>query len=278
MFIVSKGTPLLGKTWIRHLKINLLQLDRNYLPECESQKYIHSLKTSNDDINYILEKFEDIFEPKVGCIPNFTCSLKLREKIKPVFLKAREVPFALRNKVDNELSTLEAQDIISKIDCFDWGSSLVVISKPDGSVRLCVDYKIAVNPQLKGAHYPIPRIDDILSNLRNAKFFCTLDLFKAYLHVLVDDESKNIQTISTHRGTYRMNRLSFGIKTVPSEFHRILDQILSGLEGDTTYFDDIVVHGQTYIECKQCLISCMIRLRKYDLHLNRKKCQFFEQK
>lgn len=118
---------------------------------------------------------------------------------------------------------------------------MVVIPKPDGSVRLCVDYKIAVNPQLKGAHYPIPRIDDILRSLRNAKFFCTLDLFKAYFHVLVDDESRNIQTTSTHRGTYKMNQLSFGIKTAPSEFHRILDQILNDLEGITTYFDDIVV-------------------------------------
>lgn len=277
MFIVPKGTPLLGRNWIRQLKINLLELDGTDYSKDVRPESICCLNTYDSDIDDILEKFKDIFEPKVGCIPNFTCSLKQRKEAKPVFLKARDVPFALRNKVNSELDTLEAQGIITKIDCVDWGSPLVVIPKPDGSVRLCVDYKIAVNPQLKDAHYPIPKIEDILSSLCNAKFFCTLDLFKAYLHVLVDDESKVIQTISTHRGTYKMNRLSFGIKTAPSEFHRILDQILNGLEGVATYFDDIVIAGQTFTECKQRLISCMERLRKYDLHLNRKKCHFFKQ-
>lgn len=75
-----------------------------------------------------------------------------------------------------------------------------------------------------------------------------------------------------------MNRLSFGIKTALNEFQRILDQILNNLEGVTTYFDDIVVFGQTYAECEQRLISCMGRLRTYNLYLNRKKCRFFEQK
>ncbi|XP_018401810.1 PREDICTED: uncharacterized protein K02A2.6-like [Cyphomyrmex costatus] len=278
MFIVESGTPLFGRTWIRHLRINLLDLDKTHIPESMCSESINCLNTHKDDVIKILQQFNDIFEPEVGCIPNFTCSLKLREEAKPVFLKARDVPFALRDKVDTELDTLEAQGIISKIDCVDWGSPLVVIPKPDGSVRLCVDYKIAVNPQLKGAHYPIPRIDEILNSLRNAKFFCTLDLFKAYLHVAVDEESKIIQTISTHRGTYKMNRLSFGIKTAPSEFHRILDQILSDLDGITTYFDDIVVSGSTYIECKQRLIACLERLKKYNLHLNQKKCRFFEKK
>lgn len=278
MFIVSKGTPLLGRTWIRHLKLNLIELDSNYFTKCANPESIHMINTHSNDINNILEQFKDIFEPKVGCIPKFTCSLKLREAAKPVFLKARDIPFALREKVDIELKTLEAQGIISKIDCVDWGSPLVVLPKSDGSVRLCVDYKVAVNPQLKGAHYPIPNIHDILSSLRNAKFFCTLDIFKAYLHVAVDDESKIIQTISTHQGTYKMNRLSFGVKTAPSEFHRILDQILNDLEGITTYFDDIIVFGQTYVECRQRLIACMERLRAYNLHLNRKKCQFFKEK
>lgn len=42
-----------------------------------------------------------------------------------------------------------------------------------------------------------------------------------------------------------MNRLSFGIKTAPSEFNRILDQILQGLEGTISYFDDIIIHSET---------------------------------
>ncbi|XP_055924024.1 uncharacterized protein K02A2.6-like [Eupeodes corollae] len=127
--------------------------------------------------------------------------------------------------VKNEICTIDS--VTEQMNKY---SPLVIIPKPDGKVRLCVDYKVGVNPQLETAHYPIKRIDELLNQLRNSKYFCRLDLYKAYLHVLVDEESKQVQTISTHRGTYRMNRLSFGIKTAPSEFNRILDQILQGLE------------------------------------------------
>ncbi|BES87325.1 Hypothetical Protein NTJ_00130 [Nesidiocoris tenuis] len=223
-----------------------------------------------------MEEFADIFEQKVGCIPNFKCSLKLRQNAKPVFIKARDVPFALRDQVEKELDELVADNIIYKVEHSDWGSPLVPIPKSNDRVRLAVDYKVAVNKQLQDAHYPIPRVEDILNTLHGANVFCTLDLYKAYLHVQVDEESQIIQTMSTHRGTFAMRRLSFGIKTAPAEFHRILDQILSGLGGVTSYFDDVVIFGSTLEECQVNLINCLKRLRQYDLHVNREKCQFFK--
>ena len=70
-----------------------------------------------------------------------------------------------------------------------------------------------------------------------------------------------------------MNQLSFGIKTAPAEFNQILDQILKGLSG--SYFDDIVVYGKTKEECEKYLFACLEKLRKYNLHVNMKKCTFF---
>ncbi|XP_059227060.1 uncharacterized protein K02A2.6-like isoform X2 [Stomoxys calcitrans] len=266
MFVVdARHSALLGRVWIRHLKIDLREVDQDCL----------KVNTDNNvcinSISEITQKFSKVFQQKVGCIPNLICSLKLQEGAKPAFLKERQVPFALREKVEQELDTLENEGIISKVNTSNWGSPLVVIPKPDGNVRLCVDYKLCVNPQLEPAHYPIKRIDEIFNTLKNSKYFCKLDLYKAYLHVAVDDESKIIQTISTHRGTYRMNRLSFGIKTAPSEFNRIIDQILRGLEGTTSYFDDIIVHGPTKSLCEQRLIECLERLQTYNLHVNKDK-------
>ncbi|XP_017492861.1 PREDICTED: uncharacterized protein LOC108380966 [Rhagoletis zephyria] len=193
LYIVSsKRTALLGRVWIRHLKINLHEIDK------DSSKN----DTSNNNINSISEieqQFSEIFEERVGSIPDLVCSLKLRQGAKPVFLKERQVPFALREKVEHELDNLERDGIITKVNTSNWGSPLVVIPKPDGNVRLCVDYKVAVNPQLEVAHYPIKRVDEIFNTLKNSKYFCKLDLYKAYLHVRVDDDSKEVQTISTHR-------------------------------------------------------------------------------
>ncbi|XP_066904470.1 uncharacterized protein [Halyomorpha halys] len=191
------------------------------------------------DINI---QYSSIFEPKVGCVPNVEATTQ--------------------------------RGIASS----DWGSPLVVIAKPDGGVRLCVDYKCGVNSKLVAANHSIRRIDKVLHSLRGSKYFCKLDLHKAYLHLKVDEEGSKIQTISTHKGTYRMNRLSFGIKTAPSEFNRILSQILHGLPNVEAYFDDIICHGADLDECTKDLMACLERLKENDLHLNKSKWSFFKEK
>lgn len=163
-----------------------------------------------------------------------------------------------------------------KLDQSDWDSPLVPIPKANNKVCLCVDYKVAVNKNLQDSHYLIPKIDEVLNKLCNANIFCTLDLYKAYLHLMVDQESQLIQTMSTHRGTYAMRRLSFGIKTAPSEFHRILNQILTGLKGVLSYFDDVIIFGTNMNDCQENLINCLNRLHQYNLHVNKDKCQFFK--
>ncbi|XP_017473895.1 PREDICTED: uncharacterized protein K02A2.6-like [Rhagoletis zephyria] len=270
LYVVSaRHTPLLGRVWIRKLGIKLEDVDKQV--KAKTLCNINSIES-------LVTKYPEVFEQKVGCIPNISCSLKLVPGAKPVFLRERRVPFALRDKVEEELDEWERDGIITKVNTSNWGSPLVVIPKPNGKVRLCVDYKIAVNPQLEPAHYPITRVDKILNTLKDCKYFCKLDLYKAYLHVKVDEESKNIQTISTHRGTYRMNRLAFGVKTAPSEFNCILDQILRDLPGTSSYFDDIIVFAKTKQECEEMLTKCLDKLKEYNLHVNRDKCQFYRER
>lgn len=271
MYIVPDGcTALLGRTWIRRLNINLNELDSNI-------NATNAIDKTNE-IELIKREFASVFEEKIGCIPDYTISLKLRENATPVYIKERQIPYALTDRVNKELELLESSGIITKTSNSDWGSPLVVIPKADGGVRLCVDYKVGVNQRLVSAHYPIRKIDHIFNSLSNSKYFCRLDLYKAYLHVAVDDQSSAIQTISTHKGIYRMNRLSFGIKTAPAEFNRIIDQILRDIPKTESYFDDIVIHGESMAECRANLRACLYQLQKFDLHLNVSKCTFFEEK
>ena len=273
LFIVPSGhDALLGRMWIRGLGISLNEIDNHEKPVLRTinVKEVTSLED-------IFNKYEHIFEERIGCVPNVKVNLQLREGVKPIFTRERDVPFALRERVERELSTLEKQGVMTPIVSSDWGSPLVVIPKPDGGVRLCVDYKCGVNSRLVASNYPIRRIDEVLHSLRGSKYFCKLDLYKAYLHLRVDEEGSKIQTISTHKGTFRMNRLSFGIKTAPAEFNRILGQLLNGLPKVEAYFDDIICHGSDIEECTRNLIACLERLRENDLHLNRAKCSFFKE-
>lgn len=127
--------------------------------------------------------------------------------------------------VREKVKPIKFEGIISKAAPSDWVSLLDVIPKPDGNVRLYVDCKMGVNER------PVNT---------NSKCFCCLDLFKAYLHIPVDEETGEIHILSTHRITYRMNILSFGINTVPSEFNRIIDQVFQGLPKPVFHFDDVI--------------------------------------
>ncbi|UYV73223.1 K02A2.6-like [Cordylochernes scorpioides] len=75
-----------------------------------------------------------------------------------------------------------------------------------------------------------------------------------------------------------MNRLSFGIKTAPAEFNRVIDRILQGLNKTISYFDDILVHGRSKQECRKNIFACLERLCACDLHLNKNKCFYFQTK
>jgi len=88
----------------------------------------------------------------------------------------------------------------------------------------------------------------------------------------------HLHGVQVNRSPYRMNRLSFGIKTAPGEFNRIIANILQGLKGVESYFDDIFIHGTTLQECRENLIACLQRLQDHNLHVNRSKCQLFQTK
>lgn len=130
---------------------------------------------------------------------------------------------------------------------------MVPFRKPDGNIRICADYKVTVNPQLHDNRYPIPKIENIFNKIKNGNYFCTMDLYKAYLHIPLDEESSKIAAISTHRGTYAVKPLFFGLKRAPNEFHKIIDQIVNEIEGVVAYFDDILVQGNTLEKCQNRL-------------------------
>lgn len=269
LYVVPEGyDPLLGREWIRHLNIMLHEIDTPTV----SKQTINNINL----IESVREQFKTIFEQRIGCVPNVTIKLALRDNAKPMYIRERSIAYALRDEVNRELNMLESAGIISKSSSSDWGSPLVVVRKPQGGVRLCVDYKVAVNDSLINVNYPIKRIDEVLNSLRDSTYFCRLDLYKAYLHLRVDENSSIIQTISTHQGSYKVNRLSFGIKTAPAEFNRVIDQILQGCPKTISYFDDIIVHGTSLEECRYNLAQCLTRLQQNDLHLNETKCSFFQ--
>ena len=171
--------------------------------------------------------------------------LTLCDGAQPKLSKARPLPYALRDRVGLELDRLEQGGILTEVSHSDWATPVVPIPKKDGSVRICGDFKVTVNPQLKVDQYPLPRIDDIFASLGGGKHFSKIDLRNAYLQMEMDDESKTLLTLNTHKGLYRLNGLAFGIASAPAMWQRVTDQLLSSIPKTQCIIDDIIVTGKT---------------------------------
>ena len=117
-------------------------------------------------------------------------------------------------------------DIIEKVSGTSlWVSPVVVVPKPSGDIRLCVDMRQA-NMAVKRERLPIPTIDEVLQDLNHSKFFGKLDLTSAYHQIELSPKSRDITTFGTHKGLYRYKRLMFGISCAPEMHQKVLHQAL----------------------------------------------------
>ena len=78
-----------------------------------------------------------------------------------------------------------------------WATPIVPVPKKDGTLCICGDFKVTVNPALEVDQQPIPKPEDIFSSLAGGQHFSTLDLSQAYQQLLLDDTSKELVTINT---------------------------------------------------------------------------------
>lgn len=166
--------------------------------------------------------------------------------------------------------------IIEPVECSDWASPLVPVNKSDGTLRICVDYKVTLNPVLLIDRYPLPKIDDVLVAMNGAQYFSKIDLSQSYNQIELD-ESKDYTIINTHRGLFRYNRLVFGLSSSPGIFQRIMTNLLIGIPNVAVFIDDVVIGGKTEGEHLRALETVFRRLLDGGLRLKKSKCVFLQQ-
>jgi len=268
LVVVDRGsTPLFGRDWLKVLKLNwkgIAQLSVN--PDSRSVK----------DLSSVLQQYSEVFEKGIGTLEGIQARISIEDGVSPKFCKARPVPYALRPKVEAELEKLERDGILSKVDWAEWATPVVPVPKKDGSIRICGDFKLTINPVLRAEEYPLPRIEDIFAKLAGGTLFSVIDLAKAYHQMVIEEDSRQYVTLNTQKGLYQYNRLVFGIKSAPSIWQRAIDQVLQGLEGTQCYLDDILITGRTAAEHMKNLENVLARLKKFGLRANRDKCKFFQ--
>lgn len=270
IYVVPSGLDsICGRNWINAFK--LLPIPTiNSIEERSSKETLNLTER-------ITSEFKEVFEEKIGNIPEIKAEYKLREDAKPIYIKPRPVPYAIKMLLEEEIQRLEKNGIFEKVNESDWGTPVVPVLKSPTQVRLCADYKVALNQNIINDKYPIPKIEDLYHRLRGGIFFCVLDIHKAYLHLTMSEESALMQTVSTHLGLFKVNKLMFGVKNAPNIWQRFMDtKVVRELEGVACFFDDIIISGITLEETEDRLRIILQRLQNLNLHCGLKKCKFFQ--
>ncbi|XP_061506314.1 uncharacterized protein K02A2.6-like [Anopheles gambiae] len=212
----------------------------------------------------------------MGLCTKGNVTLQLKEKCRPVFCPKRPVAYAMLDAVDKELDRLEKLGVITPVDFSDWAAPIVVVRKANGQIRICGDYSTGLNGALHPQEYPLPLPADIFARLGNCTHFTQIDLSDAFLQVEIAEQSRKFLTINTHKGLYSYNRLPPGIKVAPAAFQQLMDKMLIGLRGVSSYMDDIIIGGRNQKEHDDILNETLARIQDYGFTIRVEKCFFNE--
>ena len=191
--------------------------------------------------------------------------IQLRESAHPYTLSVpRRVAIPLLSKVKQELLRMEEMGVISPvIEPTDWCAGMVVVSKNNSSVRICVDMT-KLNENVKRERHLLPSVEQTFGQLGGAQVFTKLDANSGFWQIPLDSKSSVLTTFITPFGRFCFNRLPFGITSAPEHFQRHMSTILSGLGRVVCQADDILKYGKSQEEHNQNLWNVLQKLGRMD--------------
>ena len=142
----------------------------------------------------------------------------------PIQQKPYRVPYAQRDLVKRELDLMLKADVI-RPSVSPWASPIVLVTKKDGDVRFCVDYR-KLNQVAKFDAYPMPRTEELIDTIGPAEVISTLDLAKGYWQIPMDEGSKEKTAFTTPFGLYEFQVMPFGLHSAPATFQRMMNYVL----------------------------------------------------
>ncbi|CAI7853836.1 unnamed protein product, partial [Closterium sp. NIES-53] len=147
--------------------------------------------------------------------------------------------------------------------------------KPDGSLRMCIDYR-ALNKQMIKNKYPIPQIDNLLDQLRGATIFSKLDLRSGYWQIRMADNSIHKTAFRTRYGSYEYLVMPFGLTNAPATFRAEMNHILRPLldECVVVYLDDILIYSRDMKQHIEHLRRVFEILRREKFYVKLSKSEF----
>ena len=224
------------------------------------------------DIDKVLSKYADVMtaEPGLTSLTEFAIETGETE---PIFQRAYNTPAALKASIDTEIDWLLDKHYIQP-STSPWSSPMVTVRKPDGTVRLCVDFK-KTNAVTRQQPFYMPRVEEVLEGVGKAAFIPKLDLSKGYYQIKMRDSDISKTAFICHRGKFEFLRMPFGVKNATAVFQELMQTLLSSHKAfSTPYMDDVVIYSNSWADHIQHIDMVLATLRQAGLTANPKKCRW----
>ena len=231
-----------------------------------------------ENLDASLSEFRDLFKTEIDqmSICNAGKHIIKTQTERAICNPSHRIPFHYQEKVEEEIQKNLRLGII-RPSSSSWCSAITPVTKKDGSLRMCIDYRPLNRVTVKDA-YPMPRIDEILDSLCGATVFSTLDATSGYYQLAMDEKDIEKTAFGWKGGLYEFTRMPFGLCNAPATFQRAMDKIFAKEKWKFVipYLDDIIVFSKTREEHEKHLKIILGKIRASGLCLNPGKCKFYQ--
>jgi len=221
-----------------------------------------------EEISELAKNFEHLFDPKPGNTDVVEHHVNLTSS-EPIFCKPYRIPYQTREVLKNDINDMLDMGVIRESNS-PYASPTVIVKKPDGSNRICIDYR-KLNKLTVFDPEPMPTADELFQKVSGDHYFSKVDLSKGYWQIKIPEKDIPKTAFVTPDGHYEFLRMPFGMVNSGATLKRGLRKILKGIENVDYYWDDILVHTRTWEEHLEALHELFERLSKANLTIRPSK-------
>ncbi|XP_022014008.1 uncharacterized protein LOC110913490 [Helianthus annuus] len=233
-----------------------------------------------NDLKQLLRRNVDIFafeHSDMTGVPRDKAEHKLATLpgIKPVAQGKRSMAPDRKATVVKEVRKLVEAGILRETQYHTWVANLVMVKKPDGTWRMCIDFK-DLNKACPKDAYPLPEIDFKVDSLVPYRYKCFLDAYKGYHQIKMSKEDEEKTAFHTDVGIFYYTKMPFGLRNAGATYQRLMDKVFETQIGRNleVYVDDLVIKSREEKQMLEDIEETFQRLREYNIKLNPKKCSF----
>ena len=225
----------------------------------------------NDEVGALLAEYNDVVRQEVGRARDICHEIDTGNE-KPIRTFPYRLAPAWRDQLREEVRVLQGSGTVVP-STSPWSSPMVPVRKPDGTIRLCIDFR-KLNHITKPDPYLMPHIDEMIDQLGEAHYLSKLDLNKGIYQIRLAQLDLEKTAFCVPWGEFHFTMMPFGLRNAPASFQTMMDRILDDIQDFSgAYMDDIIIFSQTW-EDHMAHIKCVLdRLRKAGLMANPAKCQ-----